>query len=270
MGNESGIFELAQRKDQRMKAKKHFGQHFLTSPETAQQIVHALGVLSDKRIVEIGPGKGILTQFLYEQCLDFSAIEIDPEVVEFVGTEWPDLNLINQDVLKTDFESIYGQPFHLIGNFPYNISSQIVFKLIENQDLIQSWVGMFQLEMGKRLLAGPGSKQYGILSVILPFYFKLEEVMVLGPAAFSPPPKVNSIVIKAERSDLSLSCNPKLFKRVVKTAFNQRRKVLSNSLKTILPKETLNQSQFANLRPENLSPQDFEQLSLFIESNVAH
>ena len=253
-----------------MRTKKHFGQHFLHQTETARQIVEALGPLGDKRIVEIGPGKGVLTQFMHEEAQAFTAIEIDPEAAEYVQGLWPQIKLLNQDVLKVDFSSIYQEPFHLIGNFPYNISSQIVFAILEQSEWVESWVGMFQLEMGERLIAGPGSKQYGILSVILPFYYELEKVMVLGPGAFQPPPKVKSIVVKAKRSELSMKCNPKLFKQVVKTAFNQRRKVLSNSLKTILPKETLNQSQFANLRPENLSPQDFEQLCLFIESNVGY
>ncbi len=253
-----------------MRTKKHFGQHFLNNETTAKDIVSALGDLDNKKVLEIGPGKGVLTQYLFPFCEEFAAVEIDREAADFVLDRWPDLRLINEDFLKSNISDIYRSEFHLIGNFPYNISSQIVFKIIEHHSLVSSWVGMFQLEMGERLLAGPGSKQYGILSVLLPFYYILEKVMVLGPEAFNPPPKVKSIVIKAERVNHSAKCDMHLLKKVVKAAFNQRRKVLSNSLKTIIAKEVLIQSQFANLRPENLSPQDFEQLCLFIESNVGN
>lgn len=253
-----------------MKAKKHFGQHFLYHPETAKTIVQALGETSSKKVLEIGPGKGVLSQFLYKDCEAFKAVEIDPEAAQYVQEHYPGIDIILKDFLKLDLLSCFDGPFHLIGNFPYNISSQIVFKILDNHALVESWVGMFQLEMGQRLLSGPNSKQYGILSVLIPFYYELEKVMILPPGAFQPPPKVKSIVIKAKRIEHEFKCDPNLLRRVVKTAFNQRRKVLSNSLSSIIPKETLNKCHFANLRPENLEPSDFEELCVFIESNVDH
>lgn len=252
-----------------MKAKKHFGQHFLTNKDTAQTIVGALGDVEDQKVLEIGPGMGILTQFLRSKCGEFKVVEIDHEAAEFIASTWPDQEIILKDFLKLDLQEVFNAPFHIIGNFPYNISSQIVFKILERSDLVQSWVGMFQLEMGERLYAEPHSKKYGILSVLIPFYYEVSKVMVLPPGAFNPPPKVKSVVLKAVPSRHKMRCDEKLLFRVVKTAFNQRRKVLSNSLKSILPKEVLNTSQFANLRPENLTYTDFEELSLFIQKHVS-
>ena len=251
-----------------MKAKKHFGQHFLTNASTAQRIVDALGTLGNKQVLEIGPGMGVLTQFLLNDCKGFKVVEIDHDAADYVQKQWPNLDIIRADFLKLDLSLCFQDSFYIIGNFPYNISSQIIFKIIERHDLIEGWVGMFQLEMGNRLLSGPHSKQYGILSVLLPFYFKLDKVMTLAPGSFNPPPKVNSIVVKAIKSNHLMKCDEKLLFRVVKTAFNQRRKVLSNSLSSILSKEILNTSQFANLRPENLSYLQFEELCLFIEEHV--
>lgn len=252
-----------------MKAKKHYGQHFLTNKDTAQRIANALGDMSDQKVLEIGPGMGILTQFLRNASGQFKVVEIDKEAAELIASTWPDQDIILRDFLKLDLEEVYRSPFHIIGNFPYNISSQIVFKILERSDLVLSWVGMFQLEMGERLYSEPHSKKYGILSVLMPFYYKVSKVMILPPGAFNPPPKVKSIVLKAEPSGYQMKCREKMLFRVVKTAFNQRRKVLSNSLSSILPKEVLNTSHFANLRPENLTYTDFEELTLFIESHVS-
>lgn len=252
-----------------MKAKKHFGQHFLTSDATAHTIVEALGELNSKDVLEIGPGMGIITQFMVNNCKRFQAVEIDPEAAEFLEKKFDGIQLIKADFLKVDLTQYYSAPFSLIGNFPYNISSQIVFKIIEHSDLITNWVGMFQLEMGIRLVAEPKDKKdYGILSVLIPFYYKIETVMKLPPTAFNPPPKVNSIVVKAEKSNYKSKCDMSLLKRVVKTAFGQRRKTLSNSLSSILPKEIINTHQFATLRPENLTYLQFEELSLFVEKHV--
>lgn len=253
-----------------MKAKKHFGQHFLTNTATAERIANALGDVSNERVLEIGPGMGILTQHLRNKSGEFKVVEIDPEAAELIKDKWPEQEIILLDFLKLDMHKVYDTPFHIIGNFPYNISSQIVFKIIENAPLVKSWVGMFQLEMGERLYAEPHSKKYGILSVLLPFYYKVSKVMILAPGAFNPPPKVKSIVLHAVPSEHKMKCDEKMLFRIVKTAFNQRRKVLANSLSSILPKEVLNTSQFANLRPENLTYTDFEELSLFIESHVGN
>ncbi len=252
-----------------MKAKKHFGQHFLTNKDTAQRIVDALGSLADKKVLEIGPGMGVITALMYQHAEQFKAVEIDREAIDYLNGHYPDLDIISADFLKIDLEDCYAEPFHIIGNFPYNISSQIVFKILERPNLVESWVGMFQLEMGNRLIAQPHSKQYGILSVLLPFYYTLEKVMILAPGAFNPPPKVKSIVLRAKKSTHEMKCDKAMLYRVVKTAFNQRRKVLSNSLSSIISKEVLNTSHFANLRPENLSYLQFEELCLFIEEKVS-
>jgi 16S rRNA (adenine1518-N6/adenine1519-N6)-dimethyltransferase len=252
-----------------MKAKKHFGQHFLTNKDTAQRIVDALEDISTQDVLEIGPGMGVITQFMLHKAKQFRAVEIDPEAASYLEAEFAGIELIKADFLKVDLSKYYTSPFSIIGNFPYNISSQIVFKIIEHSDLVTRWVGMFQLEMGERLLATPKDKKtYGILSVLLPFHYKIERVMTLPPGAFNPPPKVNSIVLKAEKVDYQIKCNPVLLKQIVKTSFGQRRKTLSNSLATIIDKPTFNRHQFSTLRPENLTYLQFEELCLFIEENV--
>ena len=253
-----------------MKAKKHFGQHFLTSETTAKTIVDGLGDISTQDVLEVGPGMGIITQFMLSAAKRFRAVEIDPEAATYLDEHFKNIELIKADFLKVDLRDYYSEQFSLIGNFPYNISSQIVFKIIENTDLVERWVGMFQLEMGIRLVAQPKDKKdYGILSVLTPFYYKVEKVMTLGPEAFNPPPRVNSIVVKATRVNHQWKCDPKLLKRVVKTSFGMRRKTLSNGLATIIPKEILITHQYATLRPENLTHLQFEELTAFIEQHVS-
>ena len=252
-----------------MKAKKHFGQHFLTSQTTAQKIVGGLGDVSTRDILEVGPGMGILTQYLLENAKSFKAVEIDDDATDYLKKKWKNIEIIQADFLKINLRDYYQTSFQLIGNFPYNISSQIVFKIIENSDLISHWVGMFQLEMGIRLVAEPKDKKdYGILSVMLHFYYEVEQMMTLPPQAFNPPPRVNSIVVKARKKKHHFRANPKLIKSVVKTAFGQRRKTLRNSLASIISKELLINHQFATLRPENLTYLQFEELCVFIESHV--
>ncbi len=254
-----------------MKAKKHFGQHFLTSDNTANEIVDALGDISSLDVLEIGPGMGIITQFMVSSAKRFRAVEIDPEAQKYLENRFKDIELIKADFLKVNLADYYQNKFSLIGNFPYNISSQIVFKILEHSNLITNWVGMFQYEMGYRLIATPKDKKdYGILSVLVPFYYKVEMVMKLGPEAFNPPPKVNSIVVKATQSKYPIKCNMVMLKRIVKTSFGLRRKTLSNSLSSILPKAILNTHQFANLRPENLTHIQFEELCLFVEKHVGN
>jgi 16S rRNA (adenine1518-N6/adenine1519-N6)-dimethyltransferase len=249
-----------------MKAKKHFGQHFLTNPDTAKHIVDALGDLQKLNVLEVGPGMGIITQFMVHTCKVFKAVEIDQEAQDYLERKFESIDLVKADFLTVDLRALFTTPFALIGNFPYNISSQIVFKIIENHSLVTHWVGMFQLEMGKRLLATPkDKKEYGILSAILPFYYTLEKVMTLAPGAFNPPPKVHSIVLKAKRVEHTFNCSEVLLKKVIKTAFGKRRKTLANSLSGLAPKEILNNHRFATLRPENLSSLDFEELTAYIE-----
>ena len=252
-----------------MKAKKHFGQHFLTSQTTAQEIVNGLGNIDDHDVLEIGPGMGILTQYLITKAKTFKAVEIDDDATEYLKNQWKNIEIIQADFLKINLNDCFNQSFRLIGNFPYNISSQIVFKIIENSHLIEQWVGMFQLEMGIRLVAQPKDKKdYGILSVLMPFYYDVEQMMTLPPEAFNPPPKVNSIVVKARKKQHKFRADPKLIKRVIKTAFGQRRKTLRNSLASIIAKELFINHQFATLRPENLTYLQFEELCVFIESHV--
>ncbi|MDC0579923.1 16S rRNA (adenine(1518)-N(6)/adenine(1519)-N(6))-dimethyltransferase RsmA [Bacteroidia bacterium] len=254
-----------------MKAKKHLGQHFLTSQDTAEMIVNSLGEILEEDVLEIGPGMGILTQFLLQRSKNFCAVEIDPDAIHYLKNHFIPFQIIQADFLKINLNDYFQKPIRLIGNFPYNISSQIVFKIIENRDLIKKWVGMFQLEMGIRLFAKPEDKKnYGILSVLVPFYYDIEEVMQLPPNAFNPPPKVNSIVLTATLKNHEFKANPQFIKQVVKTAFGQRRKTLSNSLASIIPKELLIRHQFATLRPENLTYLQFEELCVFIESHVSH
>jgi 16S rRNA (adenine1518-N6/adenine1519-N6)-dimethyltransferase len=254
-----------------MKAKKWFGQHFLVSNSTARQIVNALGDISDKKVLEIGPGLGIITQFLIKEADEFKAVEIDADAANNLQKEYEGIEIILDDFLKINLNEVYGSNFQIIGNFPYNISSQIVFKIIENHHLVDSWVGMFQLEMGLRLVAKPkDKKQYGIPSVIMPFYYEIEQVMTLPPDAFNPPPKVHSIVLKAIKVNHDFKCDQKLLFRVVKAAFNLRRKTLANSLAGIISKDILNQHQFANLRPEALTHLQFEELNSFIQENVGN
>ncbi len=254
-----------------MKAKKHFGQHFLTNNETAQTIVNGLGDLALQDVLEIGPGMGMITQHMIKKTKRFRAIEIDPEAASYLKEHFHDIAIVEADFLKINLRDYYKNPFSLIGNFPYNISSQIVFKILENHDLVERWVGMFQLEMGIRLIAVPADKKdYGILSVLTPFYYKIEKIMTLGPEAFDPPPRVNSIVVRASKISHEWQCDPKTLKHVVKTAFGQRRKTLSNSLSTIIPKDILNTHRFSTLRPESLTYLQFEELTAFIEKNVCN
>lgn len=250
-----------------MKAKKHFGQHFLTSNSTALTIVQGLGDISQESVLEIGPGMGILSQYLWKDARHFQAIEIDDEAKTYLEEHFQQMTIIHADFLKLTLTDYFNKPFRLIGNFPYNISSQIVFKILENHTLIDRWVGMFQLEMGIRLISQPKDKKnYGILSVLVPFYYEVKEMMTLPPDAFDPPPKVNSIVVAAQRREHAFKADPALIKRVVKTAFGQRRKTLRNSLASIIPKDQFTEHPYASLRPENLTYLQFEALCVYISS----
>ena len=257
---------------EKVKAKKHLGQHFLKDESIAKGIADTLNLEGYNDVLEIGPGMGVLTKYLLEKPINTYVIEIDSESVEYLDVNYPKLHgkIISKDFLKYNINEVFeGKQFAIIGNFPYNISSQIVFKIIENTSLIERWVGMFQLEMGIRLVALPKDKKdYGILSVLVPFYYSVETIMTLPPSAFNPPPKVNSIVVKATRRNHEFRADPALIKHVVKTAFGQRRKTLSNSLSQIIPKEVFKTHPFSTLRPENLTHLEFEELCVFIAVNV--
>jgi len=252
----------------KVKAKKYLGQHFLEDKNVARRIVESLPIQEKTSVLEIGPGMGVLTQFLINQPLiDLVAIEIDHESVIYLHKHFPDLKVIEGDFLQLDLQKIFPGEFYIIGNFPYNISSQIFFKLLENKDIIPSLTGMVQKEVAKRLAALPGSKIYGILSVLLQAYYKVEYLFTVDENVFQPPPKVKSAVIQLTRNEnLNIGCNEKLFKTVVKTAFNQRRKTLRNSLEPLIEKNhEIYKNSFFDKRPEQLDVTAFIQLTNQIE-----
>lgn len=246
-----------------VRAKKSLGQHFLNDEGIARDIVDALQT-RNAHVLEIGPGMGVLTQFLMEKRdIDFKVVELDRESVEYLRQRFPSLvpHIIPADFLKLDLAEMYTSPVSIIGNFPYNISSQILFKILENKDLVTESVGMFQKEVAERIASAPGKKMYGILSVLLQAFFDIDYLFTVHEHSFNPPPKVKSAVIRLRRNpDKHLNCDETLFKMVVKTAFNQRRKTLRNSLKTLqFPEGFLADEIFAK-RPEQLSVADFERI----------
>ena len=255
-----------------VRAKKALGQHFLTDLSIAQSIVDALSSDSPVRdVLEIGPGMGVLTRNLIRrEDIDPKMIEIDSESVQFLLTHFEGMQgkLIEGDYLKLDVSKFFKGPYRVIGNFPYNISSQIFFKILEDKDKVPEVVCMIQKEVADRIAEKPGSKVYGILSVLLQAWYDIEYVLSVGPGAFVPPPKVKSAVIRLTRnSRTSLGCDEKMFKTVVKTAFNQRRKTLRNALKPLLKEGMDTSSPVFDLRAERLSVEDFIELTkLFQES----
>lgn len=253
-----------------VRAKKHLGQHFLTDLSVARRLADIVHAFPLEQVLEIGPGMGVLTQYLISDKT-LKVIEIDHESVHYLASHdtLPIGNIIQGDFLKYNIDKIYDEPFILCGNYPYNISSQIVFKMLENRDQIPFMAGMFQYEMAKRIAAGPNNKDYGIISVLAQAFYTVQLEFTIESSAFNPPPKVRSAVISCKRNDTQdLGCDEKLFFNVVKTAFGQRRKMLSNSIgKFNVPKEQLLQNEFAKLRAENLSVADFVKLTLFISNN---
>jgi 16S rRNA (adenine1518-N6/adenine1519-N6)-dimethyltransferase len=250
-----------------VRPKKHLGQHFLTDDGIARRITDGFKGETVTTLFEVGPGKGILTQFLKERGnFNFYGIEIDDESVQYLNEHFPELRdkIIMGDFLKLDLSS-YGNEIGIIGNFPYNISSQIFFKVLDYHNNVNEVVGMLQKEVVERIVAGPGSKTYGILSVLLQTWYNIDLLFNVNPGCFFPPPKVKSTVIRLVRNDRKeLECNQALFKRVIKMAFNQRRKVLSNSLKGILL--FLDDDPVWRLRPEQLSVDAFIDLTIKIEA----
>ena len=254
-------------KMQQVRAKKFLGQHFLKDLSVAQRIAETI---SEGRVLEIGPGMGVLTQYLLKNPnLQTTAIEIDRESVAYLKEWYPELHLIEGDFLKLDLNVIYPDgEFCVIGNYPYNISSQIFFKVLDNKDRIPVCSGMIQKEVAERIASKPGKKAYGILSVLLQAYYDIEYLFTVDEHVFNPPPKVKSAVIRMTRNNRQgLGCDEALFKNVVKTAFNQRRKQMRNSLMGIVGKENslLNDPIFTK-RPEQLSVEEFIALTKKIES----
>ncbi|AVR44560.1 16S rRNA (adenine(1518)-N(6)/adenine(1519)-N(6))-dimethyltransferase [Christiangramia fulva] len=252
-----------------VRAKKHLGQHFLKDENVASKIADTLSYSGYNKVLEIGPGMGVLTKYLLQKDAEIHVIEIDTESVEYLKENYPQLeNRIHEkDFLKFDLSEIFGEEqLAIIGNFPYNISSQIVFKMLEIREQIPEFSGMFQKEVAKRICEKAGSKTYGILSVLVQAFYEAEYLFTVPPSVFNPPPKVDSGVLKLTRKpDFHLKCNEKLFFRVVKMAFNQRRKTLRNSLKSLNLPDNLREDAIFDFRPEQLSFQQFIDLTLKIE-----
>lgn len=251
-----------------VRPKKHLGQHFLTDPSIAGRIVDALQFHPGDTVLEIGPGTGVLTGLLLGKDIRLLPVEIDPESVAHLEQAWPLLKdrIIAIDFLKMDIQAHVQGPFHIIGNFPYNISSQIFFRALEHRQEIRSVVCMIQKEVAGRIASPPGSREYGILSVFLQAYFNIESLFTVKPGSFFPPPRVTSGVIRLTRNQtVRLNCDEKLFFRVVKTTFNQRRKMIRNSIKSIL----LNLDSdhvLLSRRPEQLGVPEFIELTNWVES----
>ena len=253
----------------KVRAKKHLGQHFLNDLNIAQKIADSIHHQAHKQVLEIGPGMGVLTQFLLQKDSEVFVIEIDTESVIYLKTHFPQLNnhIIEGDFLKLPINKIFKKPFALIGNFPYNISSQILFKALENKEIIPEIAGMFQKEVAERVASQPGNKNYGIISVLLQAHYDVEYLFTVNEDVFTPPPKVKSGVIRLIRKEnQNLGCDEKLFQRVVKTAFNQRRKTLRNALKSITLVDEKKAEPFLSLRAEQLSVDDFIQLTHSFEA----
>lgn len=251
-----------------MKAKKSFGQHFLNRPDIAQRIADSLLLTNELggRVLEVGPGQGMLTQFLIEKKHNLVAVEADKDMVAVLNQKYDPLSIkiVFEDFMKVDLSKMFdNQPFSLIGNFPYNISSQIVFKMIENRALVPEMVGMFQLEMAERVVAKPGGKEYGVISVLAQAFYEGKKLFNVDRGCFSPPPNVQSAVIRLTRKEnQDLGCDDKLFRNVVKTAFNQRRKMLRNTVRPFFEKDpSVLADTFFNRRPETLSLEEFVNLT---------
>ena len=249
-----------------VKPKKFLGQHFLKDLGIAQDIADTVDACPDLPILEVGPGMGVLTQFLMKKQREVKVVELDFESVAYLKENFSALdgNIIEYDFLKLKLENLFeGKPFVLTGNYPYNISSQIFFKMLDYKDLIPCCTGMIQKEVAERIAAGPGSKTYGILSVLIQAWYRVEYLFTVHEHVFNPPPKVKSAVIRMTRNETTeLGCDERLFKQIVKTTFNQRRKTLRNSISSILDKShPLSADPIFNKRPEQLSVQEFVELT---------
>ena len=249
-----------------VKPKKFLGQHFLTDLKVASNIADTVDACPDIPVLEVGPGMGVLTQYILKKDRPFKVVEIDRESVPYLQEHFPELgdNIIEADFLQLDLDTVFdGKPFVLTGNYPYNISSQIFFKMVEHKELIPCCTGMIQKEVAERMAAKPGSKTYGVLSVLIQAWYDVEYLFTVHENVFNPPPKVKSAVIRLTRNKKeNLGCDEALFRRIVKTVFTMRRKMMRNGMKQIVGKDSplLNDPIF-NLRPEQLSVEDFINLT---------
>src|SRR6218665_936802 len=256
---------------EKVKAKKHLGQHFLKDESVAKDIADTLNLEDYEDVLEIGPGMGVLTKYLLEKPINTYVIEIDTESVEYLGVHYDKLKdrIISKDFLKYDINEVFaGKQFAIIGNFPYNISTQIVFKTLEYRNQIPEFAGMFQKEVAERICEKKGTKAYGILSVLVQAFYDAEYLFTVSEMVFDPPPKVKSGVLRLRRKEnFTLPCSEKLFFTVVKTAFQQRRKTIRNSLKTLNLSDNLREDTIFDLRPEQLNVQQFIELTKKIEAD---
>lgn len=254
-----------------VKPKKFLGQHFLTDLSVAQRIADTVDACPDIPVLEVGPGMGVLTQYILPKGREFKVVEIDFDSVPYLHEHFPQLgdNIIEGDFLKMNLQEVFGgRPFVLTGNYPYNISSQIFFKMVENRDLIPCCTGMIQKEVAERMAASPGGKTYGVLSVLIQAWYDVEYLFTVNETVFNPPPKVKSAVIRLTRNGkAALGCDEQLFRRIVKTVFTMRRKMMRNGMKQILGKDSpmLADSIFTQ-RPEQLSVQDYVDLTNRVEA----
>ena len=259
---------------QKVRPKKNLGQHFLTDLNIAKRIADTVDACPALPILEIGPGMGVLTQYLVTKGREVKAVEIDKESVDYLHANFPALrdNIIGEDFLRMDLGRIFdGRQFVLTGNYPYDISSQIFFKMLDYKELIPCCTGMIQREVAQRMAAAPGSKAYGILSVLIQTWYDVEYLFTVDEGVFNPPPKVKSAVIRMTRNGVAhLGCDEQLFKRLVKTVFNQRRKMLRVSIRQMFAKDRLPDASFfatetMTRRPEQLSIQEFVGLTNEVE-----
>ena len=260
-----------------VRPKKNLGQHFLTDLSIAKRIADTVDASPDLPVLEVGPGMGVMTQYLVEKPRPFKVVEIDRESVAYLNEHFPKLreNILGEDFLRMDLHQVFdGQQFVLTGNYPYDISSQIFFKMLDNRDLIPCCTGMIQHEVAVRMASQPGNKQYGILSVLIQAWYNVEYLYTVEPTMFNPPPKVMSAVIRMTRNEVQhLGCDEQLFKRVVKTVFNQRRKMLRVSLRQIFDSQhpasdTFFQNDVMTRRPEQLSIPEFVELTNLVEKEL--
>lgn len=256
-----------------IKPKKFLGQHFLTDLSVAQRIANTVDAYPDIPILEVGPGMGVLTQYIIPKGRPFKVVEIDFDSVPYLHEHFPQLgdNIIEGDFLKMDLQKVFdGKPFLLTGNYPYNISSQIFFKMVENRNIIPCCTGMIQKEVAERMAASPGGKTYGVLSVLIQAWYDVEYLFTVHENVFNPPPKVKSAVIRLIRNKKeTLGCDEQLFRRIVKTVFTMRRKMMRNGMKQILGKDSpmLADPMFTK-RPEELSVEDYIALTNRVEAEL--
>ena len=258
-----------------VKPKKFLGQHFLTDLSVASRIADTVDACPQLPVLEVGPGMGVLTQYLLKKGREFKVVEIDFDSVPYLREHYPELgdNIIEGDFLQMDLQKVFeGRPFVLTGNYPYNISSQIFFKMVENKGLIPCCTGMIQKEVAERMAAEPGSKTYGVLSVLIQAWYDVEYLFTVHENVFNPPPKVKSAVIRLTRNQKEeLGCDEKLFRRIVKTVFTMRRKMMRNGMKQILGKDSpMLADPIFTKRPEQLSVQDYIDLTNRVEAQLNH